>query len=285
MRVVVTGAAGLTGTAIVAGLLRSGHQVSAVVRRPASMPSLQRLGAEVVVVDVHDRGRMTEVLRQAEGIIHGAGINLAGALLAAGVAPTQRLVVISTAAVYSRHRSSAAEYRRAEDLILSADPQAILVRPTMIYGSRRDRNVHRAIEFARRYRFLPLPGPGSSLIQPIHYQDLAEVVIRVISGSIAGFVDAGGGAALTVRSAAEQVFDALGQPRVILRLPLGAAVLAATALERSGKGRSVERLLRLSEDRSVDNGRLISATGIRPRSFACGVRGQVAEMYGLTAGA
>jgi len=271
MRVAVTGAGGLTGGKIVERLVEQGHQVVRIVRR--------ELGSreDAVIADCRDRDGLAAAMGGCDLLVHVAGIALgasvAGAIERAG---TPRVLAVSTAAVHSRHRVAVEDYLRGEEALRTTRPDAVIVRPTMIYGSSRDRNVHHVIEFARRYRFLPVIGEGSALIQPIHFEDLARAVALLVDRPDAGTVEAGGGSVISVRSAARIILLSLGLPPRIVQVPFGLALGAAKVVESVRGGRVVERVERMREDRSVDNTRLQMLTGLQPRSFDEGVRTQVA---------
>src|SRR5205823_10973478 len=113
------------------------------------------------------------------------------------LAALQRLGVGSSASVLSPRDPMSSRYEHWEELVIKARPDAVLVRPTMVYGSERDRNVHRGVLFARRFRFLPLFGSGGGVIQPIHYEDLACIVVRAIDSIVGRAVSAGGGSRLS----------------------------------------------------------------------------------------
>lgn len=272
MRIVVTGATGLVGGEVSRLLRAAGHHVRGVARR---VPS----GAQgVVALDCANPHAFAAVLRGCDVLVHGAGISLGPAVARALVeVPVARVVAVSSAAVASRARASASVYRAGEDALLV--PTTLLIRPTMIYGSRRDRNVHHAIDFARRFRFLPLVGHGDARIQPIHYEDLAAAIAELATGSATGVVHCGGAAPVTLRDAAAAIFDALGQPRRTVRVPYRLARAAAGVAERVLRRRLVERVDRMLEERTVDNSRLLELTTTRPRLFAAGVRDQVREMF------
>jgi uncharacterized protein YbjT (DUF2867 family) len=278
VRIVVTGAAGLTGGAIVRELLRRGHEVVGTTSSTQRVRAIAELGAEPAVVDNDDPGSLAAAIAPAEALVHVAGIRWGERIAASGVERLSRVVVISTAAIYASGHPSAAIYLRGEAALRGSAPGALFVRPTMIYGSPRDRNVHRVIAFARRWRSLPLPDGGHARIQPIHYEDLARATAALVGTSASGVVDAGGPAPLTLAQAARAIFEALGRPAVLLRVPTAAALPVARIVDAATGSRWAERLLRSREDRVVDNGRLLELTGVTLRSFHEGARDEVAEM-------
>lgn len=271
MKVVLTGATGLVGGEVSRLLRTAGHDVLGVARRAAS-------GAQgVVALDCADPDALSRVLRDRDLLVHGAGISLGPAIARALAAvPVERVVAVSSAAVASRARASASVYRAGEAALLG--PATLLIRPTMIYGSRRDRNVHHAIDFARHFRFLPLVGHVAR-IQPIHYRDLAAAIADLATGTATGVVHAGGAAPVTLDDAASAIFDALGQSRRTVQVPYRLARAGAGVAERLLRRRLVERVDRMLEDRTVDNTRLIDLTTTRPRDFDVGVRDQVRETF------
>jgi uncharacterized protein YbjT (DUF2867 family) len=274
----VTGAGGLTGGAVAGELLRADHEVIGVTRTRASAAMVPD-GAEVVVADCRDAAAMRPLLARADSLVHVAGILLASEVASAGLTRLSRVVALSTAGIYSRSRASAPLYAKNEEAIRAAHPRATLVRPTMIYGSPRDRNVHRAIEVARRWRALPVPLGHPALVQPIHYADLALAVARIVDTDASGVIDAGGPDSLGVRDVARAIFHALGLPPRLLPVPLRAAIPLARVVDALTASRWSERLERLREDRTVDNARLLQLTGVRLRGFDEGVREEVAMMW------
>ena len=162
--VVVTGANGLVGSRVCAALAERGATVRAVVRRPGSAPSLDGVeervgeltdpdvaaavveGASAVVTTVHPMGS-DRATQQAIGVEGTATI--AEAAAAAGV---DRLVHVSTAAVYDRSpgvgdvdedsalvAGDANDYavtKRDTDVALAGigGPTRVLLRPPAILG-------------------------------------------------------------------------------------------------------------------------------------------------------
>ena len=66
-KILVTGATGRTGGAVVTQLLAKGYPVRAAVRvRDARSDLLQRSGAEVVVADIFDPGQLMDAMRDVQ---------------------------------------------------------------------------------------------------------------------------------------------------------------------------------------------------------------------------
>ena len=75
MRIVITGATGFVGRALVLRLARDGHKLFALTRSPKTAPS--KLGADVTVVDLRDAAAVDAVMRDAEAVVNLAGESVA----------------------------------------------------------------------------------------------------------------------------------------------------------------------------------------------------------------
>lgn len=64
--IVITGATGNIGTALVHQLLQQGHRVTAVARPSTRLDALRQAGAETQAGDLHDAAFLTDVLRGAD---------------------------------------------------------------------------------------------------------------------------------------------------------------------------------------------------------------------------
>jgi len=187
-------------------------------------------------------------------------------LQAAGV---KRGVFVSTTAIFT-HLTAASRAPRleAEAAVQGSTLDWTIVRPTMIYGTARDRNISRLLQFIARWPLFPLC--GNALWQPIYVEDLADAVVTALDtpATVRRVYNLAGAYPLRfddlVRTAARTLFRRV----ILVRVPVSAAVLAA----RVTRVVSVEQVRRLAEDKAFDYSDATRDFGFHPRSFAEGVR-------------
>lgn len=74
MRVLVTGATGLVGSAVARELAARGHGVRVLARATSDVARLEGIAAEVARGDVLDRASVTQALRGCDAVVHSAGV-------------------------------------------------------------------------------------------------------------------------------------------------------------------------------------------------------------------
>lgn len=74
MSVLVTGASGFTGKALVKRLLKDGENVVALVRNPKTCKDIKELGAKLVVGNVKDRGSIEKAIKDVQTVYHIAAL-------------------------------------------------------------------------------------------------------------------------------------------------------------------------------------------------------------------
>ena len=75
MRVAITGATGVVGSAVLRHLVDEGHDVAALVRSDRAAMSVSRIGAQPVVGDLADADSLSALVSGAKWVFNVAGVN------------------------------------------------------------------------------------------------------------------------------------------------------------------------------------------------------------------
>jgi uncharacterized protein YbjT (DUF2867 family) len=200
MRVLVTGANGFIGGHLTAALLAAGHQVAAAVRDEAGM----RRRFPTVSVVAADLNRDTDMaawrprLAGVETVVNCAGIIREGrgqsfeavhylgprALFDACVhTGVKRVIQISAiSADEAAGTAYAITKKRADDYLAGLDLDWVVLRPSLVYGEGSYGGTSLMRGLAALPWITPLVGAGDQPFQPIHLDDLAETVCRLVDG-------------------------------------------------------------------------------------------------------
>ncbi len=282
--VAVTGPLGFVASRLLPRFAELGVRVLAVVRPGRDAAALGTFAnVEVRRGDLADPGTLADAFQGADAVVHLAGLALVPGmlpvLLAAGV---RAGVFVSSAGVYTKLASSGANAKRAGEAALRDSPLAwTIVRPSMIYGTPRDRNLVRVLRWLRRFPIVPAPLGGITPQQPVHVDDLVSAILAALERPEAArrAFDVGGPQPLPLAEVIRECARAVGRPCWILPLPLAQAHGVAVLARRLGLPFPVrpEQVLRLAETKAVDISPARAALGFSPRSFREGIRAE-AEM-------
>jgi nucleoside-diphosphate-sugar epimerase len=287
MRTLVTGGTGLLGGALLDVLLAEGCEVRCLVRAESPRASrLDPLRVELIRGDVRDGRALSLALSGVDAILHVAGIEYAPPVLeAAGRAGVERLVVVSSTSAHSAYPSRSSPKLRMEELVRESGLDYTIVRPSMIYGSELDKNMHRLLRFLDRSPFFPMFGSGENLWQPVYHGDCARGVYEALVRPAAPrqSYDLPGAEPLTYLELVRVAAGALGRKPRIVRLPLEPVRLALAAVERLRLPLPIgsEQVLRLREDKAYPYDKAKRELGYAPRSFREGIALEVAHLRKL----
>ena len=279
MKILVTGATGFTGSHAVSVCLDRGHSVVCFVRKSGDFSALPEGRVRLAVGDLAVPETLEEVLRGQDALLNFASLGFghaAGIVAAAERAGVPRAVFISTTAVFTSLPAASKSVRlAAEEAIRGSRLAWTILRPTMIYGTARDRNISRLVRFLRRSPLVPLPGRRDARQQPVHVEDVAlAAVLALEARATAGRAyNIGGAEPLTLEQIVDTICARLNRRPVKIRVPSGPIVAVTRLLEGFGLHLPIrsEQLLRLDEDKAFDWSEAAGDFGYNPRRFVDGV--------------
>src|SRR5450759_4413968 len=249
--ITVYGGSGFLGRHVVRALAKRDYRIRVAVRRPDLAFHLQPLGrvGQIHAVQANLRhapsveaaardaqvlinlvGILSEGGRQRFDTIHGFG---AEQVALAANAHGARLVHVSA---IGADENSPAPYARskaaAERLVLSAQPAATILRPSILFGPE-DKFFNRFAALARISPVLPLIGDGLTRFQPVFVGDVASAIADAVDGKLrAGTIyELGGPEVRTFKQLLEYVLATVERKRLLVPVPFFLAKLQAMALQ------------------------------------------------------
>lgn len=214
MSVLVVGASGAVGGAVVEGLVGQGVEVRAASRRPERL----RLPSEVsaVAADLRDPGSFRVPLDGVERLFLYADVDepeeLVATIAAAGV---RHVVLLSSSAVTfpgAETDFNGARFLRVERAVAGAGLEYTFLRPGGFAS-----NAARWSWGIQRDGLVPLPHPDAVQV-PVHEQDIADVAVAALTGdALLGRTPVlTGPEQLTLRQQVEFIADVVGRPVRVL---------------------------------------------------------------------
>ncbi|MBZ7924085.1 complex I NDUFA9 subunit family protein [Ensifer adhaerens] len=290
--VTIFGGSGFVGRHVVRALAKRGYRIRVAVRRPDLAGHLQPLGnvGQISFVQANLRYRKS-VDRAVEGSDHV--INCVGVLFESGrntfdavqdfgaraVAEAARSVgaTLTHISAIGADASSPSNYARskgrAEAAILETKPDAIILRPSIVFGPE-DGFFNKFADMARFSPVLPLIGGGHTKFQPVYVTDVAEAVARAVDGKIAKgkIYELGGPDVLSFRDCLEIMLNTIDRKRPLVSLPFGVASFIgsiASMVPFVTPPLTADQVVLLKSDnvvsaKAVSEGRTLSGIGIDP---------------------
>ncbi|NLS01973.1 complex I NDUFA9 subunit family protein [Rhizobium sp. P32RR-XVIII] len=243
--VTVFGGSGFIGRHVVGALAKRGYRIRVAVRRPDLAGFLQPLGnvgqISFVQANLRYRNSVDRAVEGADfvincvGVLFEAGRNTfdavqefgARAVAEAARASGAKLIHISAIGADANSDSSYARTKgRAEAAILSTVRDAVIFRPSIVFGPE-DGFFNKFADMARLSPVLPLIGGGNTRFQPVYVGDVAEAVTRAVGGKATPgtIYELGGPEVLTFRQCMETMLKVTMRKNALVSIPFSIASL------------------------------------------------------------
>jgi uncharacterized protein YbjT (DUF2867 family) len=292
--ITVYGGSGFLGRHVIRALAKRHYRIRVAVRRPELANFLQPLGRvgqiHAVQANLRHAPSVDAAARDAHVLINLVGILAEGGrqrfdrvhaygaeqIALAATAHGARLVHVS--AIGADENSPAAYARSkaaAERLTLAAQPQAVIMRPSIMFGPEDD-FFNRFATLARMSPMLPLIGGGETRFQPVFVGDVATAIADAVDGKLrAGTIyELGGPEVRTFKQLMQFVLATIERKRLLVPVPFFAAKLQAAILQFMPPPLTLTpdqvELLRVDNivsEAAKAEGRTLPGIGIEPDSF------------------
>ncbi|MBW3608841.1 MAG: NAD(P)H-binding protein [Actinobacteria bacterium] len=243
----LTGATGLVGRALLRRLTTAGEPVRCLVRDPRRLGS-ERVRVQIALGDLADPPSFRNAMRGVRTVVHLAGAirdqplgsieELNGIatwrmVQAAERAGVEHFVFTSALGAVSHDRT---RYLRAKALaeraVLASDVRHTVFAPSLYYAPG-DPFLTLLERMAMVLPAVPVSGRGLALYQPIWAEDVAEAIAAGLAGPGDGRrrYELAGPQTLSYRQIAEIVLRAAGRPRPLVNVPTPLVSRALRVLE------------------------------------------------------
>ena len=283
----ITGATGHSGEWFIKMLISEKYdkRIRCTVRETSNTSYLDNSGLDIefVIGDLKDPAFANRALDKITTVVNFTGQKCVKNIVNSdNVQYVDWIISVHTTAIFSKYKTLAKEYKEIENCLIESGKRYTIVRPTMIYGSNKDRNISKLINYLDKFRFFPVFGKGTNLLQPIYAKDVAGAVYAILQNreSVANkSYNIAGKYPITYNELLKTVARGLHRNVTLIHVPYNISYLVVKFLNViiNNVPISTEQIMRMNEDKAYDYTESINDFGFSPISFDEGVTLEILE--------
>lgn len=287
----ITGITGHTGRYFLQELINHKYEdsIRCIVRATSDTSLIDNSGLDIekVIGDINDKNLLAECMKNVDTVVHITNIRHSLNVIEVAIKNNvRRAICVHTTGIYSKFRRASEEYifieNKLKEMISNSNIKVTILRPTMIYGDMCDKNMSKFIKMVDHLRIFPVVDHGKSLIQPVNARDLGKAYYSVLmlpDDKLRSEYILSGEKPITIIEALKLISDNLGKKTMFINVPAGFAVLLAkiTKALTLKKVDYIEKVQRMTEDRSFSHEEATLDFGYSPEPFEIGIAREVAE--------
>jgi nucleoside-diphosphate-sugar epimerase len=194
----------------------------------------------------------------------------------------KRIVCLSSTSVISKAHSDNLQEQQLSERLAHAETalqvwaanhqvQWIIIRPTLIYGDGKDKNITAISRFIRLFKCFPILETAQGLRQPVHARDVATAcLVTLHNADISHRVyTLSGGETLTYAAMVTRIFETLQLPARIIPVPrwLFQCVIHCLRCFPRYRHLTIDMVERMNQHLDFSHTELNSDTGFTPSAF------------------
>jgi uncharacterized protein YbjT (DUF2867 family) len=253
--ILLTGASGLVGQAVLTRLVAETTPVRCLVRDPRRLGAL-RVRVQIALGDLADPPSFRNAMRGVDTVIHLAAtmrdqprgsIEELDAIAtwrmvdAARRAEVERFIFFSALGASTQSRSRLLRAKALSEQAIHESPMpSIVFAPSIVYAPG-DPFLSLLGRLAMIPGVMPIMGRGNAAFQPIYVEDVADCVLAALhrpSGASSERYELAGPQTLDYAEIVELVLASLGKRRALVRIPTPVVLRSLDLLERVARTRA-----------------------------------------------
>jgi len=291
--ILIIGATGFIGLPVVKKLLDTDYKIKCLVRTDSDLSQLKESAAKSKREIIFSTGNLQSEdsifgsLKDVDAVIYLVDLKntyfIRNFLRAISRTETKRAVFISSTTVLVPLKNNIKDLKiESENLIQSSRLNYTILRPTMIYGSRDDRNYSKMINFIKKRGFFVIFGRGDNLIQPIYIEDVADAVVSIIDNgkTFRKTYEICGKEPLKYREMLQIVKRKMGKPFRIIKFPAKLSKFIISLYTKIFKNSSLtpDMIERMEIDKAYPHDEAKKDFDFKPLSFEDGIEKLIKEL-------
>ncbi|MBB4075914.1 NADH dehydrogenase [Bartonella fuyuanensis] len=296
--ITVFGGSGFVGRHVVETLTKRGYRVRIAIRCPQKAYYMLQIGevgqTQMLKTDIKHRASVARALLGADAAVFLPGslkqanqsnfknTQIDGTYNVAELTAKADIPLIYMSTLVSNENTSCLYARikfMGEQIIHNKYPQAIILRPSVIFGPE-DCFFNTLADLSRFLPIIPLFGGGKNKLQPVYVGDIAEFIVRALEGQVAWGknYDLGGPQIITFQNVLKNILKIIHRKKTMLSMPISISLLIGAIFETIGKVPFVPTLVTTNQIRflqmdnivsqeAIENGYTLEGGGITPKAM------------------
>lgn len=290
--ILLTGATSQVGQVLVKKLASSHEKIRCFVRKTSNIEKIKGDNIELFFGDFSDKESIKKALDGVEYLVHLGGIWYADKFLSVLDEDKRKITKAIFVGSTSRFQKVNSEDEKeldvvkkmmsAEKIINASKQNTVILRPTMLYGIDRDKNVLKLIKIMDKIHMFPIIGKGNGMKQPVHVDDLADAIISVMYNKniVKNEYNIPGKSPIEYKDMINEIKNNLHTPVIVMHIPVWLAELGFNIYKKINP----ETIINKAMVKRVDKNFIFSYEEAQkdfqysPMNFKDGVKKQIAYL-------
>lgn len=284
----MVGSTGFVGSFVIDKLKRENFgRICCFVRKSSRPEEIEKYDIDKRFGDLADFSSICEALKGQDAVVsipslkYGFCKNL---VQACEMMKIKRAVFMSTTGIFTQLEPQEKRIvTGAERMICGSVLDYTIIRPTMIYGGSKDKNMHFLIEYLRKHSVIPILGNGRFLQQPVYVEDVASAVVDSLSvrKTIGNSYNIAGRSPISFDEIIDTICNILGKKILKIHIPyhLSLSLVAMSQIFQQSPRFTTGQVRRLNEDKVFDYSKAKEHFGYDPSPFEEGIRREIESLY------